>query len=87
MYSYTLRRGCMHIKYIAQNVTMLVRIFNRYTSETQECSAINDGRSMLVMSLTVLYMAEELETKTLKYDLMQKSSDSSESVAEDFIWM
>ena len=35
-------------------------------SETLESSAIKDGRSMLAMSLTVLYMVEGLETKTLK---------------------
>ena len=34
-------------------------------------SAINDGRSMLSMLLTVLYMVEGLETETLKQDLMQ----------------
>ena len=35
-------------------------------SETQESSAINYGRSMLTMLLTVLYMVEGLETATLK---------------------
>ena len=33
-------------------------------SETQESSTLNDGRSMLVMLLTVLYKVEVLETET-----------------------
>ena len=40
-------------------------------SETLESSAINDGRSMLAMFLTVLYKVEGIETETLKQDLMQ----------------
>ena len=40
-------------------------------SETLEGSAINDGRSMLAMFLTVLHKVEGLETETLKRDLMQ----------------
>ena len=35
-------------------------------SEALESSAINDGRSMLAMFLTVLYRVEGLETETLK---------------------
>ena len=35
-------------------------------SEALEGSAINDGRSMLAMFLTVLYKVEGLETETLK---------------------
>ena len=35
-------------------------------SETLESSAINDGRSMLAMFLTVLYKVEGLETEILK---------------------
>ena len=35
-------------------------------SETLECSAINDGRSMLAVFLAVLYKVESLETETLK---------------------
>ena len=38
---------------------------------------------MLAMFLTVLYKVEGLETETLKWDLMQQWSDSSESVAVD----
>ena len=34
-------------------------------SETLESSALNDGRSMFAMFLTVLYMVEGLETDTL----------------------
>ena len=34
--------------------------------ETLENSAMNDGRSMLAMFLTVLYKVEGLETETLK---------------------
>ena len=36
------------------------------SSETLESSAINDGRSILAMFLTVLYKVEGLETETLK---------------------
>ena len=35
-------------------------------SEALESSALNDGRSMLAMFLTVLYKVEGLETETLK---------------------
>ena len=35
-------------------------------SETLESSAINDGRSMFSMFLTVLYKVEGLETEILK---------------------
>ena len=35
-------------------------------SETPESSAMNDGRSILAMFLTVLYKVEGLETETLK---------------------
>ena len=35
-------------------------------SETLECSAINDVRSMLAMCLTVLYVVEGFGTETLK---------------------
>ena len=35
-------------------------------SETLERSALNDGRSVLAMFLTVLYKVEGLETETLK---------------------
>ena len=35
-------------------------------SEKLESSAINDGRSMLAMFLTVLYKVEGLETEILK---------------------
>ena len=61
-YNLPQRRGCMLIYYSAQ-VTELVCIFKM---KTQESSAINDGRSMLAMFLTVLYKVENLETGTLK---------------------
>ena len=35
-------------------------------TETLESSALNDGRSMLAMFLTVPYKVEGLETETLK---------------------
>ena len=35
-------------------------------SETLESSAINEGRSMIAMFLTVLYKVQDLETETLK---------------------
>ena len=40
--------------------------FQLENSETLGSSALNDGRSMLSMFLTVLYNVEGLETKTLK---------------------
>ena len=61
--------------------------FQHENSETLESSAINDGRSMLAMFLTVLYKVEGLETEILKLDLVQYWSDSSESVTVDFLWM
>ena len=54
----------MLIYYSAQKVTELVSTYEN--SETLESSAINDGRSMLAMFLTVLYKVEGLETETLK---------------------
>ena len=39
--------------------------------KTLEWSAINDGQSMLAMFLTVLYKVKDLETVTLKWDLVQ----------------
>ena len=36
------------------------------TSLTLESSALNDGRTMLAMFLTVLYKVDGLETETLK---------------------
>ena len=40
--------------------------FQQMKTDTLESSAINDGRSMLPMFLTVLYKVEGLETETLK---------------------
>ena len=40
-------------------------------SETLESSAINDVRSMLAMLHTVMYILGGIETKTLKWDLVQ----------------
>ena len=40
--------------------------FQQMKTETLESSAINDGRSMLAMFLTVLYKVEGFETETLK---------------------
>ena len=64
-YDVTQRRGCMLINYSAQKVTELASSTDE-NSETLESSAINDGRSMLAMFLTVLYKVEGLETETLK---------------------
>ena len=65
-YNLPQRRGCMLIYNSAQKVTELVCIFNSENSETPEGSAINDGRSMFAMLITVLYKVEGLETETLK---------------------
>ena len=65
-YDFPQRRGCMLIYYSAQKVTELVCILTDENSETPESSAINDGRSILAMFLTVLYKVEGLETETLK---------------------
>ena len=40
-------------------------------SNALDSSAINDGRSILAMFLTVLYEVEGLENDALKLDLMQ----------------
>ena len=40
--------------------------FQQMKTETPESSAINDGRPILAMFLTVLYKLEDLETETLK---------------------
>ena len=61
--------------------------FQQRNLRKAECSAISDGRSILVMSPTVSYMAGDIDTKTLKHDVMHKWSDSSESATEDFTWM
>ena len=61
----------MLIKYSSQSFTVLVPFSTDDSSETQESSAINDGRSILAMFLTVLYMVEGIDTKTLKFDLVQ----------------
>ena len=57
-YNFPQRRGCMLIYYSAFSTDE--------NSETPESSAINDGRSILAMFLTVLYKVEGLETETLK---------------------
>ena len=44
----------------------LVAFSTDENSETLERSAINDGRSMLAMFITVLYLVEGLEIVTLK---------------------
>ena len=56
-------------------------------SESLECSALNDGRSMLAMFLAVLHKVEGIETETLKHELVQYWSDSSESATVDFLWV
>ena len=45
--------------------------FQQMKTDTQESSAINDGRSMLAMFLTVLHKVDGFETESLKQDLMQ----------------
>ena len=65
-FSFPQRRGCMLIYYSAKKVTELVTFSTDENSETPESSAINDGRSIFAMSLTVLYKVEGLETETLK---------------------
>ena len=60
------RMGCMHIYYSAQKSQNWFAFSTDENSETLECSAIDDGRSMLAMFLTVLYKVEGLETEILK---------------------
>ena len=63
-YHFPQRRVCMLIYYSAQKVTELVSTYEN--SETLESSAIDNGRSILAIFLTVLYKVEGLETETLK---------------------
>ena len=56
-------RECMLIYYSAQKVREMVCISTDENSQTLESSAINDGRLMLAMFLTVMYKVEGLETK------------------------
>ena len=63
--------------YLVQSAKCRFAFSTDENSETLESSALGDGWSMLAMFLTVLYEVEGLETETLKYDLVQKRSDSS----------
>ena len=65
-YNLPQRRGCMLIYYSAQKSQNWFAFSTDENSETLESSAINDGRSMLAMFLTVLYKVEGLETEILK---------------------
>ena len=56
----------MLIYYCAQKSQNWFAFSTDENSETPEGSAINDGRSILAMFLTVLYKVEGLETETLK---------------------
>ena len=60
------RRGCMLIDYSVQKSQNWLAFSTDENSETPESSAINDGRSILAMFLTVLYKVEGIETETLK---------------------
>ena len=66
IYNIPQRRGCMH-----KNSQYWFAFSTDENCETQEISAINDGRSMLAMFQSVLYKVDGLETETLKQDLVQ----------------
>ena len=65
-YNFPQRRGCMLIYYSAQKSQNWFAFSTDVNSETLESSAVNDGRSMLAMFLTVLHKVEGLETETLE---------------------
>ena len=50
----------------------LINFSTDKNSETLINYTINDGQSMFVMSITVLYVVEGLETETLKLHLIIK---------------
>ena len=47
----------------------------------------NIGCSIFTMFLTILYVVDGLETEALKYDFIEKWSDSYESVTVDVLWI
>ena len=61
----------MHIQFCEQYYTRLVAFSTVVHSDNLESSAINDGRSIFAMYLSVLHVVEGLETETMKKDLMQ----------------
>ena len=81
------RRGCMLSIAVRKKSQNWLAFSTDENSETLESSTINYGRSMLAMFLTVLYRLEGFETETLKLDLVQLWSDSTESITVDFLWM
>ena len=66
-----LRRGACLSRTVGKKSQNWFAFLTDENSETLESSAINDGRAMLAMFLTVLYKVEGLETEILKYDLVQ----------------
>ena len=66
IYNFPQRRGAC----LSSTVRKMLRYWFAFStdenSETLESSALNDGRTILAMSLTVLYKVEGLETETLK---------------------
>ena len=61
------REGCACLSStVSQKSQNLFAFSTDENSKTLECSAINDGRSMLAMFITVLYEVEGLEIETLK---------------------
>ena len=70
-YNFPQRRGACLSSTVRKKSQNLFAFSTDENSETLESSALNDGRLMLAMFLTVLYKVEGLETETLKYDLVQ----------------
>ena len=65
-YNFPQRRGaCLSITVRIESQNWLAFSTDE-NSETPESSAINDGRSIFAIFLTVLYNVKDIETETLK---------------------
>ena len=56
----------VHDNHFSAQIVNWLAFSTEENSETLESSAINDGRSIIAMFLTVLYKVEGLETETIK---------------------
>ena len=65
-YNIPQRRGACLSSTVRKKLLNWITFSTDENCETLECSAINDGRSILAMFLTVLHRVEGLETESLK---------------------
>ena len=64
-YNFPQRRGALLSSTVRKTSQNWLAFSTDENSDTQESSAINDGRSMLAMFLTVLFKVEGIETEKL----------------------